>query len=401
MAGEQNQVVRPWQRYIILPTMKKFRIVRLALFFVISCALAGDVDETDPKFLELAKKLALHADTRSPEFLGSYFDVDAFVRRVMPGKSENAQVQSFLTEVRKRMKSFGPAFLKDMDGDVPIRLVGVRKQNGGVHAIISAHQGIGLAYFGFVLQKNAEGSATVVDLYDVSGGQNSSDEMRAIMLGSFSEHPETADSIFGAGSGDLAMHLPKLPLINRALDAGNSLKALKLIDSMPAKMQAWRSVRTAKIVAASTSDEALMLRTIEKFEADYPGDPSLAVLTFGRLFKQKKYADALEAIRRIEAIVGNDTYLDLVRSRVRQLMGDLKEARRLCLAGMQAFPNVLDVHYQWCTILAEQKDFAGLVGAFTAMKKLPRGIELAESLLTMDEFAAFVKSLEYQAWIKK
>jgi len=381
--------------------MKALRLLHYALLLTLSCAFAGDVDETDPAFLELANKLAKHADTRSPEFLGSYWNVDAFMGRVMPGKSDNTQLQAFVASVRKKMKNTGATLLQAFAEDDPIRLVSVRKRAGAVHAILSAHQGIGLAYFGFILQKNADGSVCVVDFYDVSGGQNSSDEMRQILLGSLTDQPDVLDSVLGTGSGELAPHIQKLPLIGRAMEGGNSAKALELLDSMPAKMQAWRSVRMARIVAASTVNETVMLQTIKQFEADYPNDPSLAVLTFGRLFTQKKYAEALESLKQVEAVVGNDRYLDLIRSRVRQLMGDLKEARRLCQAGMQAFPNVLSIYYQWATILAEQKDHAELAAAFTAMKKLPRGVELANDLLGMEDFAAFVKSPEYQAWAKK
>lgn len=375
------------------------RILLLTLLFSISCALAGDADEIDPVLLEMAKKLAIHADSRSPEFLGSYWDVEAFVGRVMPEKSDNEQVQFYLNQVRKRMKGLGEGLLKGIEERVSIRLVSVQKRSGAVHAILSAHQDIRLVYFGFVLQKNAERSASVVDFYDLSGGLNASDEMRQFVLGSLDE--KTANSVFGAESGGLSQHLRKLPLINRAMDAGNGLEVLQLIDSMPVKMQAWRSVRMAKIAAAATCDEALMLRTLEQFEADYPNDPSLASLTFARLYAQMKYAEALVSLNKIEAFVGKDAWLDFVRSRIRQDMGNLNESRRSCQAALQAFPNALDVHYHWATILYEQKDFNELVKAFTAMRKVPRGKELADEMLRSVDFALFVKSAEYQAWKEK
>ncbi len=112
---------------------------------------------------------------------------------------------------------------------------------------------------------------------------------------------------------------------------------------------------------------------------------------------QKDYDKALEAILRLEGLLGGDPYLDFMRGVVVAAKGDTPQAKKLLIAAMAQEPTLYQPYDLLVRIATREQDFEYAVSVLKEMKK--HGLEM--DIEGDAKLADLAKSKQYQEWKRR
>ncbi|MFN3200177.1 MAG: tetratricopeptide repeat protein [Bradymonadia bacterium] len=273
----------------------------------------------------------------------------------------------------------------------------VREVNGQRRALfrlIMPGEG-GVNYHDVVLGAGSGGKVKAIDIYVYLTGEPISQTFRRLLI------PMAASTGIAARLGGeealLVKHLDDLQVIGNAVQSGDHKTALRRYATLPKELQEEKSIQLMRLTAAqNANDDVLYAKAIEEVERLFPNDPSLDMLLIDGYFMKKDWAKVLESVDRLDARIGGDPYLNIMRSGVMLEKGSNDEALALGAKALEALPELADAHWTHLSAALRSEDYAL---ALKDMNTLTSKFQVVfGDLTTNPEFAGFVKSPQYTEW---
>jgi len=178
---------------------------------------------------------------------------------------------------------------------------------------------------------------------------------------------------------------------------GDGKGAAELYNRLPENVRKEKSVMLANVMASSQIDDTTYGRALDEFRAAFPRDAGVDLMSIDAYILKERYDDALGAIDRLDASVGGDPYLDVLRANVHIKAGSLARAQEAASRAAQQEPTLVPAYWSLISIALARKDYAETVRLLTRLRD-GMGVQLAD-LSTIPEYAGFVDSLEYRKWL--
>ncbi|MGA9520913.1 MAG: hypothetical protein WBV82_05585 [Myxococcaceae bacterium] len=255
----------------------------------------------------------------------------------------------------------------------------------------------GLNYYEMYLARVGD-RVVVTDIYTFSNGERITETVRR----SYSTFAAQADTgFFGKLLGkerDFVVNAEKVQALTKSMKEGRFEDVLKAYDALPDSLKKERTFLLFRMQAAANLTPELHELAVAEFERAYPGDPALTLATIDLYFGRKEFDRALATIDRLDARV-KDPYLEVLRAGSYVEQGKYDVAKKRCRQAMAEEPELMDLYWSLVTVSLAAKDHA----------ETARVLEQIEERFNWDvgdltgepEYAEFVKSGAYKAWMKR
>jgi predicted negative regulator of RcsB-dependent stress response len=326
-------------------------------------------------------------------------DVDALARRATAGVPAQGRTRDdFVTGMKRSNggRTLGEQFAKQIREGGTVRLLRVVADKGGRRALFRFAGEGGLNYVEFHMERDPGRRVRVVDFFSYVAGENVSDTIRRMYVHVVAESEMGFLDRLAGKERAFTEHAGRLKQLNQATTEGRHEEALAAYASLPPVLQKDRVALIARIRAAfGTGDEARYAEAIEAFEAAFPEDPALDLVSIDGHFMRKEWAKALDRIDRLHARV-KDPYLHVLRGSVLLAKGDRKAGKASLGAAIREEPTLAEAHWALVEATMVDREFAATAQALTAIER-DAGVVLGD-LSAVAEFAPFVASKEYRTW---
>jgi len=337
----------------------------------------------------------------NPKVLDDAMDLEALLDKIVNGVPAPAKFRdAFRQGARSRGVNLGPKVVTAVQREGSFRLLRVRTVAGKPRALFRLLSGETVNYFELYLDVPAGGPPRIKDVYMFLAGETLSAAMRRMYIAASAEANHGLLDMLKGSEREFLEHGSKIKEMGDLHRAGEYAKALEVYARMPPSMRKNKSMMILRVGASYrlNSDEQY-LKAIEDFEAEFPGDPALDMISIDGNFLRKDYDGAIRSIDRLEKRVGGDPYLRLLRGSVLLEKGDKARGREELRGAVAAEPTLVNGWWTLIKLAIEEKNYKEtaelLVGVETRA-----GVELGD-LKGVPTYAGFVKSREYKAWMKK
>lgn len=254
-----------------------------------------------------------------------------------------------------------------------------------------------VGYLDFVLGEDTFSHPRIVDVDPVQDGQLLSQTIREAYLQTLvSEQPKVVALL--AGDDRLfAEAAPQLARVAGFRKAGKFSQAMEAFEELPREVRARKAFQRLHVAVARGIDEKQFAAALEEFRSHFPGDPSVDLLSADDFIRTRQFDKAAACIHRLDGQV-NDPYLDVVLAQLYLQAGQPEAARRAADEAIRRAPRELDSYQARLSVSLAEKKFAD-----TARLLHFIGTHFDaqfHDLKTLPAYAAFVKSPEYDAWLK-
>ena len=337
----------------------------------------------------------------NPKVLDDAMDMRALLDKVVEGVPAPTKFRdAFLQGARSKGVNLGTQVVTAVQRDGSFRLLRVRKVGSKPRALFRLLSGETVNYFELYLDMPAEGPPRIKDVYLFLAGETLSASMRRVYIAASAEANRGLLDMLKGTEREFLEHASKVKEMADLQRAGEYEKALEVYARMPPSMRKNKSVMLMRVGASYRLDsDEQYLEAIEDFEAEFPNDPALDMVSIDGHFLRKDYDGAVRSIDRLEKRVGGDPYLRLLRGSVLLEKGDKAKGREELHAAVAAEPTLVNGWWTLISLALEEKNYKEtaelLVGVETQA-----GVELGD-LKDVPTYADFVKSREYKAWMKK
>jgi hypothetical protein len=342
---------------------------------------------TEAEAQTLAERLSHALRTCNQQVLLELIDVDAMLRAAVHGSAAGGEMQQgILAGMKESAADLPSQFCATSETANDMNFLRVHKRDGKQTLLYRALVHELLNYVEFYSGKSPDGRAKINNIYVYMNGQTIVDTLSQM----------------------LAVAMDDNSIVTALVDIGDKVTtdpatALKELSALPKKTQRSKPIQLLKIQAASGVDDATYDSTIAEFEALYPADPSLDLVSIDGFIVRKNYEAALKVVDRLDASIGGDPHLDTIRVSLLIEEGrDLERAIELAEKGLKDNPESEDAHYLMLGAYVANQDFGGTVAVMTLMGER-FGVVFEEAGLNPSDpnYTALKASPEWQAYTAK
>jgi tetratricopeptide (TPR) repeat protein len=269
--------------------------------------------------------------------------------------------------------------------------------NGGKRAVLRLILPDGaINYHEMVLGRDEQGLVRARDIYVYTSSEYLSDTMRRMFLFAAAQNPGFLQQLAGEKNPFLE-HIEDYKKMMEKVRAGDGKGAAELYTRLPQNVRREKSVMLANVMASSQIDDTTYGRALDEFRAAFPRDAGVDLMSIDAYILKERYDDALGAVDRLDASVGGDPYLDVLRANIHIKAGSLDRAHEAASRAAQQEPTLVPAYWSLISIALARKDDAETVRLLTHLRDR-MGVQLAD-LSTIPEYAGFVESMEYRKWL--
>lgn len=329
-------------------------------------------------------------------------DWQAFLAKTTEGTpSTEAARQTYQKSVPAELKKENGvwnALTKLLNQGGSLTLLHIRHEQGrtsDLFRLITSEDG-GINYHDYVLKRGADGKVRMADLYIYAGGETLSQMFRREFreIAAYQQRG-VLDRLTGKES-EFIKHFEDFRAMNEAAEKGDHQKAVKIYDSLPPSLKKEHNIAINHLLTVQEVDETLYAKALDEFEANYPNDPALLLLSIDTLLTRKRYDDCIKAIDRLDKKVGGDPYLEWLRAGVDLTAENINAAKGDLDRCIEKDPTLRKAHFARLNLAVKEKDHAVTLKMLEALSgKL--GVTIKD-LTTVPTYADFVKSPEYEQW---
>jgi tetratricopeptide (TPR) repeat protein len=356
---------------------------------------------TDEECQQFVKSLEENVCAGNADAVISAIDLDAVLDRASAGieapeerrrkfiaNGKRALTQSLTQGLQQALKKGGYRFLR-------MQHTGNEKQ--ALFRVFGDDSG--LNYHRLVLGHTADRKVRAVDIYGFASGELLSQTMRRMYLPMAAEASKSLLAKLTQSESDFVKHRSKLVELSTADADGRSARVLEIYATLPPSLQKDKTFLLARMKAAAEVSEKEYADTLDAFRDYYPADPCLDILLIDHYFLRKQFDRALACIDTLDKAVGGDPYLNVMRANVYLEKKDFAKARECAQKAVAAEENLQPAYWALITASLGTKDFAETSRLLTAVRE-KCGVEI-DDLAADSEYAEYVKSPEYNEWLKK
>jgi Flp pilus assembly protein TadD len=295
----------------------------LQFLFAVIILLASCKTEEKPVTKEQAALFAQSIERsiagKDEIFFNNAFDMDAMVAKMKAAAPD--EPGSFWKGVKEGIGEklkLGNKVLQSLGSKGSYKLVKQYQQGAKLHLIFRLYsEGGGLNYHDFELV-NKKDNVKIADMYIYTTGELFSKTMKDVFT-----------QILKANDKSLS----GLEKLGRLIQKGEYKKAKELLDDLPQNLKNTKAIQLRNIQLCLELDTAAYATALNKFQQDFPDDPSLNLVLLDNFITKEKYAEALNCINQLDKQISKDPLLDYHRGLLYNLQGK-KEA------ALQAFESL-------------------------------------------------------------
>jgi hypothetical protein len=352
----------------------------------------------------LADQITIAAQKQDAAALGAIFDWDAVIYAAA------SDIQAPIAEHRR--------FAGEMKGDgkrlgvLAMQIVGPVAK-GATYKFLRSHvvgdeqrllfrvsvpEPLEFNYHDVILSRRPDGKVRASDVYNLMNGELLSQTTRRAFLMTTLRLAEASAAKFSGIEQEFQQHFKKIQMMNDLVAAQRFKEVLPLFDLLPLRLQRDKNVMLTRLVAAQAVGGDPYKAAIDDFRTYFPDDPCIERFSITYYVEQRDFVNALAKVDVIEKAVGGDPYLDVVRASIQLESGNASAARSLAEKALAAEPSLPDAQVALLYVLLHEKKYAE---AMDRLKELARRFTWDPGDLTKQpKFADFVKSQQYQEWLK-
>ena len=335
-------------------------------------------------------------DEEKLEAADAHFDVDAMLDRTLKGvEATEAQKLGYRSGVKKSLSL--SSLLKQIAQQFEcFALLRYRADGGRPRLLFRAHGEGGVNYLELHVAPAGD-SVRVVDLYFYSNGEAMSETFRRLYINAMAGEPGFVDRLLKKDN-EYLRNLPKVKAIAEQVKAGAFAAALKGIAALPAALQTEKSVLVLRLQASAQVGAAECTAALADFRKAYPDDAALDFLSIDALFLNKRFEEVRKAVDSLDKRLGGDPYLEVFRANSYIEEGKLDLAKARAEAAVEKDKTLDDPYWIRVNISLKEKKYDDTA---KWLARIEADLEQEVDDLTKNEdYAGFVKSPEYAAWMK-
>jgi thioredoxin-like negative regulator of GroEL len=200
------------------------------------------------------------------------------------------------------------------------------------------------------------------------------------------------------GDQEYVKNWPKLQQMNECLRAKKYQEGLTAYRQLPSRMKIDKNVLLVRLSLAQNAGDQEYSEAIQDVMTNYPNDPCADFVGIDSYLLRNEFAKALESLEHLDAAVGGDPYLKVMRANVFAKSGNLIEARKACQKAIEEEPTLKEAYWSLVNVSLQEKKFDETVDLLTTLAD--KFQEEIGDLTNTPDYAEFVSSPEYQKWLK-
>jgi tetratricopeptide (TPR) repeat protein len=342
---------------------------------------------------------------------GDKATVDRLLRLMDPFERSFSDLNLTSTERRDMLAGaasgagqFANQFIEIVKNGGSYSVVRVRTVGGRPRVILRLLQPEGaINYHEFTLVRYPDGQVGAEDIYIYLSAEPLTQTFRRAILGILAERNRGAIARLSESEQALTKHLPSFVTMSQQFRNGQHKEALATFRRLPAELQKNKAFQLMAIQAAQkTGDDEDYIAEIERFRRDHPTDPAADLISIDYYIFKNQYDEALSGLDRLDAAVGGDPYLNVMRAEVLSEAGRYKEAGAAAAKAIEAGQMIEQMYWIRITAALKEKYHAD------TLAWLKKGVESGAiqidlgNLRADPEYADFVKSPQFEelkAWL--
>jgi hypothetical protein len=375
----------------------------LSVLMAVLCSSTGICQEaagdpTEKECVELGERISASLAKGDGSVMNAAIDTEAIYKKASEGLTVDAEIKKgFLMGWGKH--ALGTTVAQTIRGDASAyRLLRYHVQDGKPRLLYRMLTGEGgVNYHDLFIGRDKDGKPCIVDIYIFMSGENLTVSFRRGLLLAVTSQPGFLDRLVGWES-DFAKNINNIQQMQKLAQTGQAAEALKVFAALPASLRKHKNFLILRLMCAQRAGEVEYATALADIEKAFPNDPGLDLLRLDGCFMSRQYDEGLKALDRLEKSIGEDSYIHFQRGAFCVAKEDLPKAKEWYRKAVAAEPTLAAPYWGLANLLVKEKDFAGLARTFTDLEK-NAGEEIGD-LENEELYAEFVKSKEYQEWMK-
>ena len=336
----------------------------------------------------------------------SLVDWDALIEKATALAGDSAQLKEFRANFGRGLKlatvspksGFARAIMAAVAGSGSYRALRIHKDGGQMRILFRLISSNGaLNYHDWVLGRSRDGKTVAFDCYVFLTGEMYSQNLRRSFLPLAHRSGGANVETLPGPEKDFVANFSRFTQMGNYVRERNWRLALNTYKELPSSVQQSKPAMTMRLLATQSVSDAEYLATIDEFRKRYPNDPMIDLISVDAYILRKAYDQALEAVDRVDKVIGGDPYLKVLRANVLMKEGKLDAARNMAQDAIVQDRNLLRGYYSLLDISLARRDYADTVKWLNKAESL--GVTFGD-LTALSAFADFVKSPEYKTWLK-
>lgn len=384
----------------------RYHTVLLALVgaLVVAAGAAADAKEafTEAQAVALGRQIETAMNRKDPSVLDRAFDFDAMLDRAMSRYDVSQKLKDdfrrgAMTGLRKN--SFASQVVTSMRNPAGYQFLRVQRGADGEPQLLFrlVTSDSGLNYHRMLLASTANG-LRITDIYIYLLGEQLSDTFRRAFLPlAYDAQRGVLGKLLGWES-DFVKNLPKLQKMQALAKEGKRSDALQLYFELPPTLQRDKTFLLMRTMFAAEVGNREYEDAMKAYQAAFPNDPSVDLVTLDGYVLNKRYGEAIKAVDRINASVAGDAYLAALRASLYLLDGKPALARQSAQKAVADDPKLADGYWALVAASLAEKNYPETARTLQLIER-NLGVRLND-LKGNKQYAGFVQSPEYQTWMK-
>ena len=369
---------------------------RGAAFWVVAAASLASAQTTKPaSFDAFGRELEAAVGARDADAFNGLVDVDAFCKRIFRGINSPGR-RDLETGVRSTFRQTMAGFVGQLPPDGHVTFLRHRVVDGEDRVTLRLTGPLGLNYWDCVAEPIGPGGALrIADIHIAISGEPFSQSVQRILLRLAPANGKTLTAAELQQTRDMQAYV-------KVARDGDGREALKQFDALPAGLRREKTFQLLRVIAATrVADEpALLDAAADEFKRRFGDDPACDLTLIDTYLNRKQFVEAMACVDRLDANVGGDPFLDVMRSNVRLFAKDLPEAKRFATRAREREKSLFAAADSLLTIALRQSDFAEARRMLLLIEATPAyRMRFADDLNDAEVFAAFKASPEYARWL--
>lgn len=328
-------------------------------------------------------------------WLSDHIDIAGMAWRATNGKSDEVskRVRNASSKRTNGVSKEVQSLIEKSNDFESYNLKWLRKTDDTWKALLRLNEKSGdLQFYEVELARKVNGEIGISEFYNYLNGETLTESLRT----NWQSVEDFANRTQNENHTEAGARLNEL---TKSIEKKEYRTAIDLYAKLPNNLKESRFALKLRLLAASHLDDATYESALADYSMKFPTKPPndfAHVITF---FQRKKYDDANATIDRIMDRAGPDAYLYLMKANVLHLAGKSDQAIEAAKEGMRLEKDVQTLYLVTLNISLQIKNHQ-LTRQMIEAYESRFGIEF-EDFTTIAEYAEFIKSTEYKAYMQE
>ncbi|MCE9573151.1 MAG: hypothetical protein K8W52_08335 [Deltaproteobacteria bacterium] len=348
------------------------RAPRLAAIMLAALALTAcskpvpAPDEMDPVSLDEAKAVAAAFKAAyvpcDPARVDALLDFESLVRRAIQRVEAPDDLRRGIAEGARAKGGAGQMLCAGVTADSTYDLLRIKDVHGQPRPLLRIISNSAVNYHELELGKSrTDHRVRIVDIQIYTSGDRLSDTLAQL----FQQGVAVVED--GDGDGmDTKMHEA-----SQAAARGDHATVRRLMRELPAKLRNTKAMRMMDLMSAGSLDPVDYDAAMEQYRRDFPGDPSVEMMSIDYYYLKKDIAKTVAALDHLDQQVGGDPYLAVMRASaylIDQEPEHLAAAEQWARKATEGMPDNKNAWWTLAAVLLVRKDYAAVVPVVATLR---------------------------------